>query len=469
MRSVIIVLSLASVAAASSPGDAVAAALEDIAKFRPISERKYQRYLWVPQPTPQLRVAIRLHINLISKEPEMADVVEVKPWLWRLDLQEIDGDPNVWEKAAAIDPFFHDQANLVKVGRKKVAPHAPWLRAKDIELLAALTRSDAPVIHAGWFIARSARQLDQFNQQTGFGLYDWLGIKDRTDYFNLIGLDQKSAEKRKKEIRAALDISGISPTSRQIVGLDRKAWFTLDSFTQKGRGVAIANLVKGTFVHDAERHYGHLPNDLPAVGLFDKDGVRQDFAPADAGAFGDDSPLNLSRDPRIHVGVNCWTCHAGKILQPIDDWTRRTYVAGGPLALAGKNKRQTIELRRQYLSDLDGGLEDSRALFTRAIRKATVTVAYPTGLEPQRTAEIYTRAFFSYATFPVTRKQAALELGITEEQFKIALYYNLKKHPPLDPRLAPFLGEPGKLSRLTWEDTYSLAQTVIRGYIPAKR
>src|SRR5207253_2525217 len=89
---------------------------------------------------------------------------------------------------------------------------------------------------------------------------------------------------------------------------------------------AVRNLRRGDFRHQAEEHYLTLPNGLPVYFLGNAQGERQDSAPDFIGS--DTSVLNVSRDGRIHVCLGCVRCHAGNVLQPIDDWARKNYTVG---------------------------------------------------------------------------------------------------------------------------------------------
>jgi hypothetical protein len=249
-KALLLLFLLASAATASSPAEAVAAAAADVIRL-PLKDRLFARYFWAsapPRERADLRAAFRLHVNLLSRESEMADVALVQPWLWRIDLRDVDWDPAVFENAAAIDVFFHTRVTLAQdavvagfwpggvdradklfykqgkftQAKKKgdvVNVAAPWLDAKQINLLREQTMSETPIVEARWFLVQSARQLSLRNKQTGLGYYDFLQVRDRTGYFALIGLDEKASIKLKREIRAALDLSGVSQQNRQVVRL----------------------------------------------------------------------------------------------------------------------------------------------------------------------------------------------------------------------------------------------------------
>ena len=485
---------------ASSPAEAVAAAAADVVRL-PLEDRCHVRYFWVSaavKDRADLLAAFKLHVNLISRESEMADVAVVQSWLWRIDLRDVEWGPLVFEHAAAIDPFFHarvklDQDTVISgfwpggvdradgqfykrgkftAEKKKgdvIDVAAPWLDAKAVALLREFTSSETPIVEASWFLTQSARQLSLRNKQTGLGYYDFLQVKDRAGYFKLIGLDEQASIQLKREIRAALDLSGVSQQNRQVVRLQSLtggAWVTLDVKDQAGAGVAVRNLRRGELKHDAEEWYGFLSNNLPATFLADARGVRQDSAPDFVGP--DDSPLRAGRDSRIHVNLACLRCHAGQVLQPVDDYVRKTFrLPPGTLKLGSVDRKTLLELRRQYLSDLGKWLRKDRADYVDAFRQATVTTDFPKGLEAGAAIKLYARAFHAYADRPVSLDDAARELGVSRAAWLSALKRFAAAKGEVDLALATYLDDPpGSLSRLTWEDAYPIAQLTLKGTVP---
>src|SRR5262245_43937516 len=480
------------------PRDVFAVARADLAALASAggpAEAAAMRYFWAPETGAawtRLRVAFRLHINLLSRRVAMADVAEVRADLWRLDLRDVLWPAGVLEQFQFLDVYFHRQRRLTQrtlveswwpggpdrhgqlYGRgryaetraagRRVATAAPWLEPGAAIQARRIAYSEVPVLRAAQVLAVSATQRGFSDAATGVGYYDLLRLKNRDDFFRLIGLDEAASIRVRREIRAALEKSGVSPRNRQIVRLGAAsggAWGTLDTFRQSGRGVAIEFLARGEFRHQAEEWYGALPNSLPATFLANNKGVRQDFAPADAFGFGDHSPLNEGRDSRIHVNLACIRCHAGQVLQPIDDWVRATHQDA--IGLAAKRPEDVLRARDQYFSDLVRRLERDRLEYTEAFAAATVTRAYPRGLTAQQAAEAYAGAFHHYIDGPVTVAIAARELGISAAEWLRVLRWHLQRSS-LDLRLAPFLRGLA-LSRLTWESVYATAQDLAHGFV----
>ena len=495
----------ATTVAAANPATVVAAARRD-ALTVPEGDRPYQRYLRVAVEEKErqtfLRV-LRLHLNLLSDQGAPASFTLVRSDLLRLDVRDLGWDKRleVWEKLAQVDPYFHARYELLedrdvvvywpggkdqgkdyprgvyaqkrKTGDRVAAP-APWANPPDSaggkgehDLLRQLLSTEAPVLDAQWFFVQTARQVDLRNQETGAGYYDFLGIADRKAFFALIGLDEKVAIDRYREWRAVVARSKISQQNRQIVALQGatgRAWGTLDTFVEAGRGIAQKNLRRGEFAHDAEEWYGVLPNGLFVTFLSDKDGVRQASAPDKIGP--DDSTLNTSRDGRVHANLSCLRCHGvdRNFLKPLDDWARKTFRAGGPFQLADPDKKVTRELESQYLRDVDRILERDREDYVDAVRKVTATPLEPLGWSAPATAKAYAGAWDAYAQKDVSLDDATRELGASRETFLVNLRKFAARRGLADLVLSAFLEDPPRpVRRLHWENEYALAQTIVLG------
>lgn len=520
LRALAALLAMASAAFtahATSPRAAVSAALADagvqVAQIRAqggdTRDLESYRYFWVATPPgkarEEFRAAFKLHVNFLSRYSEIVDVVEVRPWLWRLDIDEPQWDRATLEAAQHVDPYFHKrvllkedatfqtlwpggvdtsgatgtrgqkfprgESTLTAKAGQTVSLAAPWLDPKEILELRKLLYTEVPVLNAEWFLAQSCRQLSLNNKQTGLGYYDFLRLKDRADWFKLVGYDEAAAKRLKKDIRSAQEVSGVSPAARQMVrdvAAAGPVWVALDTDDPTGRGVAIRNLKAGQYVHKIEEWYGFLANELPTTFLSNDQGVRQNNAPADLAGFRDDSPLNEGRDGRIHVHIACLRCHAGQVLRPIDDWVRKTFQA--PAALGDPNKHDAIQLRRQYFSDLDRSLRRDQVVYREALTRATVTPAFPRGLSAQKACEVYARAFHAYADDAVGLAIAAQWVGVTEASLRERLEWQFREVKLLDIRLMPLIAKrPLTISRLTLEDSFELLAELAAGHIPDLR
>lgn len=456
--------------AAAGPAEAVLAAAGDLAA-QPPDIRPRLRYLWHPGPRPaEFGPVLAFWTNSLSRESGLTKPVRIGADVWRIDLDDYRWNTETWEKLLDIDPYFH--ARLVKARRfrnlttgkirteeKVTVAHAPWLSQEHVGYLVQETRSEVPIIRADWWLVQSSRQLSLRNKQTGAGYYDWLGIEDRNSFFKLALFREADSIKLQLEVRAALEKSGISQQGRQVVRLQALTgplWITLDVKDPTGKGNTTKNLRRGELKHDAEEHYLRLPNGMPAYFLGDQEGKRQDSAPDFLGP--DDSPLRKSKDSRIHVGLACVRCHGGQVLQPVDDWVRRTY--DGVLQLQSPDKDVQRELSRQYFSDLQGALQDDRAAFQRAM----VGVS---GMEPQKLVQAFAEAYHGYADSSVGLETAAREMGCTQAELRAAFSGYARSQGSIDGDLGNLLKHPPQpMPRLAWEELYGDAQTILRSAKP---
>jgi hypothetical protein len=479
-------------ARANSPAQAVASAFTDISRVKK-SDRVYQRYLWAPNPSADFRKLISFHANLLSTAGDFGTPTWVHPDLARLDMRDYgwDARAGVWEKFGKNDVYFHQRvrfaaparvvqfwpggkergrffrrgkyARVLRAGAVSSAPGF-WLPQLQINALRAHTYSEAPVLNAEWWFVQTARQLSIRNVAEGTGYYDLLGLEDRRAFFRLVGLNEAVAQRTYQEWRAVVAKSGVSAQNRQVVALRAttgRVWFTLDTFHEQGRGIAKRNLRRGEFKFDVQEIYGYLPNGLPVTFLADAKGVAQATAPDTIGP--DDSSLRRGRDGRIHANLSCIRCHGldRGFLKPIDDWARKTFSNGGrPLSLQDYDRDVLLELRRQYLADLNRMLRRDREDYAAATIRLT-------GLDVADMTRLYGRAWNAYVERVVTRKLAAAELGVTEEVFVRQLRLYAAAKGGADLVLVGYLDDPAQeLTRLEWEDSYAFAQAILHGVPP---
>jgi hypothetical protein len=454
----------------------------------------------------EIRVAARYHFNLHSHVKEPVDVVEITPWLWRFDWADARrrGDLQILatlETAATLDHFFHEHTPTkvdvvvntlwpggVFAGDGKfyergespvrvraggiVHTSAAWPPLSDIKELRELLQSEVPILHFGWFMAQTSRQRPYGRaKQNGLGYYNLHGLKSRDDYFKLIKLNIKDSEDIDEHIRAALEKSGINPNdgARQIArfqALTGGSWGTFDTDDTSNGNNALDKPVVGTFKHNAEEWFSHLPNKTPVTLACNDKGVLQEFAPTDSHGFNDSSTLNASQDPRVHVNLACLRCHSADILQPIRDSFRESFKAGDWLGLSAYKDSVRRELTRQYLGKINPQIEADNAVYAEGIRQASITSAYPKGLTVTRAAALYARSFHNYVDTPVTLERAAAELGCAPVEFLDSLRFAASPPPGtvaiIDLPLSRFLTrKPLTIGRQTWEGRFAAANQAL--------
>lgn len=416
--------------------------------------------------------------------------------------------PGLYETTSGVKAWYGPtkETILIKAGKSAFQP-APWanplveaepeqpptpgfpkgkpaLMTPGQDELKKLLSTEVPIVMAPWWLVRTSRQLDLDNLDHGFGYYNVFGIKNRNDFFDLIGVDFKVAQEKFTEFRELAKRSGISNQVR-IVGMIGstigKVTFTLDFKTQKGRGQPARNLLPGEADHDAEEWIGPLPSGYPGHALVaakavngGKAGDLQATAPDFIG--GNRSTANKTNDLRIHVN-SCWDCHSlgpGKDgLIDFSQWARKRF-RPGKMRLEDKDPHTSQQLQSLYLRDLDWHFGQVRQGFARTIALMTRNPADPkdTGWTMAKYAKAYTDTYYNYV-WPkdgITPDIAAAELGVTKQQLLLGLKkYNDKTSGRglSDNILSSFLEDPPEMiTRMEWEDSYQLAMVLATGNWP---
>ncbi len=490
-------------ACALTPNQAVRAALAD-ADTLAQEDQVFTKYLFLPPDATNYDsfvLALKLHVNLISREATLAYPHLVGEGVWRVDLREYQWNPKTWEKLGLIDPYFHrndvvtvtetedvhenvyhwwpggtwsdgyyyppnsfqyyKQERRQRTVKKQVVKRTLYVPqgAGQLASLALLTESDAPIVRADWFLAQGARQTSLDNEEdTGVGYYDWLELASIKDLLKLIGEDEQTFLRIQQEIRAVVGESGVAQGNRQIVRTGAQSgghWTTLEVKKQKARGIAIQNLRRGEFHFAAQEHYFSLPNGLPGTFLNDNKFARQSSVPDFIA--GDQSPLNRSRDTRVHVNLACMRCHEGRVLQPIEDDVRPVYT--GRLLTVTNDKGVALELKRLYGANLDRALQLDRSLYQDVLTLVT-------GKKPQEAAALYSDAFSRYAYSRVTVEMAAAELGVGPRQLQKALRDAATRLGRGDFRTDPWIAPVVRtVPRENWEDAFQDTQDILYGIL----
>lgn len=466
---------LTGASALASPQTALAAALTD-ARALSADAAARTRYLDLSAlPADYREEAAKVgdfQINTLSRESQLIKLRRVSADLLAVVLDDYRLDPKTWEKFAHIDPYFHVQIELVQsvwweAGKDyaagyyptkvRVPASAPWLDANQTAELIRRTQSQAPLLRFDWWFVQTARQVSLNNRQTGVGYYDWLKLMKRADLEKLVVLDEKASRRIGRELRAAVEKSGVADQNRAVERLQSLTggyWVTEDVKDSTGKGNAIRNLDRRDFVHDAEEIYAVLPNGLFVYWAGDAAGNRQDSAPDFIGA--DNSPLRTGNDSRIHVCLACIRCHTDG-LRGIDDWVRRTLRP--PLGLQSPDYAKFVELRRQYFADLNGPLDADRQVYDRALHALT-------GWKPPELARAYARLWDWYAERPRGRADLASEMGVDEKRVLAALQA-VARTGALETVLAGLIQEPESKIRTThWEEVAPVAFEIVRRYKP---
>lgn len=460
-RSVLVLLCLASLAYAG-PAEAVKAAAADLATIVE-HDRHDIRYLTDYAIDKRYRGnferILRFHVNSLSREWELVNPVIVAPEVYRIRLSDYGWKADVYERLLQAEPYFNARIEVKTTSRrtgkrivKQVIAAASWLPAEEMAFLIQETGSQVPILRAEWFWSQTVVQ-----EQRIAGYYDFLGLKNRNDYFKLVGLNKAKARERRREVAAIIRKSGVAQHNRQVFrygAVDSGVWSTLDAFdTETGRRNALSKL-DADYQHDAEEHYGFLPNGLFAYYLSEANGTQQNTAPDKIGA----DTTSTSKDGRIHAYLSCVRCHV-EGLRPLDDYARKLYTA--PVVLGSQDKAVMRRLTQLYLSDLQRSLVKDVQEFEFHLMKLT-------GWNTRTLSLAYRDWWDWFNDQDVTVQRAAEELGCTPEALRASLARQGLPPPfgigQLDLTLATFVAEPsGGMNREHWEEVFQKAALIVRG------
>lgn len=342
------------------------------------------------------------------------------------------------------------------------AAHAPWAEPVLLATLVKETQSEAPLLRADWFIIQTGAQKDR-----AAGYYQFLGLKNRDDFFALTGVNVKEAQKREDEVAAIIQKSGIASRNRQIYrfgAIGGGYWQTRDQLKKQVKNGNAINALNGDYKHQAERHYGFLPNRLFGYYLSDDKGVQQDSAPDEVGP---DSTASSNRTV-LEPMVSCVRCHT-EGLRPLNDYGRRLFQ--GPNKLVAYDHEKFKRLEQLYLEPLTVDLDRDTDLFAQALVRLN-------GPEwtTRKNSLAYGRVWKAWADDDVTIEQAAREWDTTPQKLQAAFRHYAA--PPSKGglgRLVPnvllaFMAEkPLPMLREHFEEVHGLGRTVLLGYVPVDK
>lgn len=408
----------------------------------PPGERWRYRYLSMREFDAMQRTYFRPtlfgHCNKLSRQRRLSPPAVVGLGLaLRVDLTEYGWPVDLWDRLR--DPYWTEQAGehyenyewgytdrgkwvrtriekrLVKGGVR----FAEWVSKtpEDAQRLADIyqwTGSYAAIASSAWFFNQSAASQDR-----GVGYHEWLGFTDEKSYTELVGVDEAKSRKRRFEIREAVGESGVATHRVRAIIVDDsfggKRFKTLDFDNAKDAYAALTILGRDIDASNwkASEQFGLLPNNLWAVGAFDRNGKLARFVP---GEIANDHN-SKSNDKRIHLGVSCFRCHQNGSLQPIDAWARSALLP--PLKLNTADEKKYVELRDQYLTDLEGAVESADAVYERAIKEIT-------GLTAKEDAKRYAELWELYEDARVTTERAAADFDLEPAEFRKRLLDYIK-------------------------------------------
>jgi hypothetical protein len=446
-----------------TPNDCVIAALADV-KTLPPDVAKYTRYFDARNLTirPEQFGIVSYQVNSLSHYPTIVKPVQVKPWLWRINLNDYAMTSEVWEKFDLFDSYYHIPVAEVAAPIKLPDPepvksvtingavqpqakpaakepeHPPKVYAKPgfgldvtaITELSEITKTGVPIMRGDDYVFLTGIQVNR----AGVGYLDQHGFKSLDDVKKLARLDEKGSDELFRTRAGFMGKSGVALNNRQVYRLVATSgpwWETHDSKSSVKQSNAINNLNRD-FKHNAEEIVFRLPNDLPGYYACDDKGVQAesvpDFIAADQRASGNDR--------RIHVGYSCITCHEKNGLKDMTDFARSYFQSDPKVSLkileADQFKAQLLKssLGKSLIEPFERDAED----YGKAIQEAS-------GIDPKNFSAEYEKFWAAYLNEYVTLEKAAFECGVTPEILKKALLEYAAVKGVTNPVLSSYLHE----------------------------
>jgi hypothetical protein len=231
-------------------------------------------------------------------------------------------------------------------------------------------------------------------------------------------------------------------------------WQTLDSRVVAGDTDQLENITQKDIKHDASEAIAALPKHylgesgaLQAYFLANGKGERQEKAPADV--VTDDTQ---TRGVEIRNTVSCIGCHSEGLRHPTLDKFRAYVESGARIQIKDKATQQEVD--RYFDSPIAKELSRGNEDYAAAVQLCC-------GLTPPQFTALFREAVKQYDA-PVTPEQAARELYVEPEEWRLALgWYSLTGQ--LTGRLA-LMAQGQSISREQWQSNFHLAQKAIHAW-----
>ncbi len=449
-----------------TPADSVTAALADVQRLPP-DQQRHARYLNlgnVPEADrPDLIHVLAGHVNGLNREVDKGVLVIVKGVrgaLLRLDVRHYGWDLKVWERL--FDPLHHAKiqtetitnwpggvwtdgryyaANTFRVKKvKTVAGLAPWL-GKDVAALAALTYSTAPIVSGQWFLWQTAVQQGRGKE----GYYDFLGVKNQKDFEALVRFDARQS--RQLEHRRVMIFSGVTQEPRRVeltatvLGTLHR---TFDNILAQDKANPLRVMDDKDFRFKATEQFAPLACGMPAWYLGNDKGVRADKAP-DNIVGGERRTLKTLE---LQVNLDCIFCHTSGKRRGIVELT-----GAAKLTISSPVYEKYLELKRQYLRDVEPRIDADRRGYDAAILAIT-------GLTAEKYGTEYVKWYARYDEARVDLAWVARDFGVDPARLRAAL---TNYGPTLDPFLDIVRGG-GQIPIRQYEEVIPLAwEALVKG------
>ena len=406
--------------------------------------------------------------------------VQISPTLLRFNIAQFASQKDdfiawlaAWEKLAEGDPYFHlrtevlakaeggkgkaDGTNAENHGSptasrsafrvpnsalKTVTTDGGWVDLSAAARLRAASGSNGALLRADYFVAQAT---------IAPRYYEFAGVPEtENEFLKSFGVDQTAIDRLRANAGANLIISGVTAKPRRVVwaqGPLGGVYSTLDVAQVDAERDPLRRPISAAgfaFRYDVSEWFVVAPNGLWRTALFDAAGKRQNSVP-DKVAKDTSDPLG---DGIVVPLVSCIRCHQEAGLRPFSD--DQTKLLAGRVDLLSHDPN-IVQRAAEFYDEprLQRQMRFDRETYTAACRLATTlsgatgSASVPgddridsalaqstgkasgtqraSGMTPEQLAVALAAAVRKFSYLPVTPEQAAVEVGLPLDQFKLAL------------------------------------------------
>lgn len=455
---IIAIVSLAGSLRAQSPASELRAAVADVERL-PAEVRPGVRYLSLYAVPSQRRSEVQrvasYTLNALSRTRAITRPTLVAPTLVRFsisnyvaDRAEFDAWAAAWEKLVETETYWHLRTQVAisdKRGSSVVSTETldgGWINVAETAKLRAYCRSGGAILRADDFIARATATPHY---------YAFAGAPaTEAEFLKSLGVDAATIDRLRANAGANLMISGVTQKPRRVVwsqGPLGGVYETLDVAAVDAERDPIRRPISAGGVnlkYDAGEWFAMAPNGLWRVALYDSAGKLQQSVP--------DKIAKDTSDPHgdgiVTPMISCIRCHTESGLRPFRDDQTRLFSTG---RVDLRSYDPAIVQRAAEFYDeprLQRQMAFDRQTYAQAVDRAT-------GMKPEDLAAALARTVREFAYLPVTREQAAREIGVSQERLVAALEAS---HDPI----LLMLVEGRPVLRGQWESSFAEAATLVR-------
>jgi hypothetical protein len=351
-----------------------------------------------------------------SKTQKFVPINRVTDTLWYIDLRHYNWTPAAWELVSQEDGIFVE----------------PIINHRSNSLLRLL--SGNAVLKMSWFLRQSTDVTLQVDRGSKTIIYDTLLYaknkipKNGKEFEETWGLKIEEARKRGNEYGTLVTKSKAVARHNRILFAYRTDYGFLHTtydvkFEEGNRDYVetfpkLGGLPPTTF--DAKERFATNQNLMQVYALTDQ---NDNIVPA-----GDTAAVrhlnDILGDVRVRSAHSCLDCHSAGPL-PSENSIKEFIKRKSDLYV--KDFKTKARIDRVYLNErFEESIKDTQDLFARGLLKIN-------GLTPEENGKNYLEIIEWYET-PVDMKQAAVECGMSEKDFKFKL------------ALGKELGQPGQLA-----------------------